>query len=333
MRIQPHMLHKLANDAVRKAVDSDRTLLAAYLQGSLLGESPLIGNTADIDLFFIHNDEVQVAREIIRVSDEVHLDIAHHSHRIYRQPRELRLHPWLGPAIYNCKIMYDPQHFIDFVQASVRGQFTNPQNVLNRVRQQAEHAREMWASLNELDHPPEAEDISLFLRALEHAAQAIAGLSSVNLTERRFMIDLFKWAEAVHKSGLAAGYAGLLGASGLDGEVLRSWIADWRKAYLALPGETRPYRLHPQRLAYYERAIDAILDSSHPSDVLWMLWHTWTDAIRFLPPDSAGHAAWEKAGGQLGLLGEPFSDKVKGLDAYLDQVEELLEDWARENGV
>jgi len=332
MRIQRNMLLKLADDTVSKAVGSDRTLLAAYLQGSLLGESPLIGNTADIDLFFVHNDEVQLAREIVRVSDEVHLDIAHHSHRIYRQPRELRLHPWLGPAIYNCKIMYDPQHFIDFVQASVRGQFTNPQNVISRSRKQAEHAREMWVALNELAHPPEPQDISLYLRALEHAAQAVAGLSGASLTERRFMMDLHKWAESVRKPGLAMGYAGLLGASSLDPSVMRAWMPDWREAYLALSAETRPTRLHPQRLPYYERAIDAIAGSGNPTDALWMLWHTWTDAIRILPPGAPQHAAWEKAGEQLSILGRSFIDKVKGLDAYLDQVEELLEDWARENG-
>src|SRR5512137_2188156 len=174
MRINRNMLLKLANDSVQKYISTDRTAMAAYLQGSLLGDTPLIGNTADIDLFFIHSDEVAFEREIVRMSDEVHLDISHHSHRLYRQPRELRLHPWLGLAIYGCKIMYDPQHFIDFIQASVRGQFNSPQDVIIRVRKQAEHARQMWESLNKMQGSPEPEDILLYLRALEHAAQAIA---------------------------------------------------------------------------------------------------------------------------------------------------------------
>ena len=125
MRINQSMLLKVANDAIAKYVGTDHTLLAVYLQGSLLGDSPLIGNSADIDLFFIHTNEVSIEREIVRISDEVHLDISHHTHSIYRQPRELRVHPWLGPAVYGCKIMYDPQHFMDFVQASVRGQFSS----------------------------------------------------------------------------------------------------------------------------------------------------------------------------------------------------------------
>jgi hypothetical protein len=333
MRIQRNMLLKLADDTVKKAAASDRSLLAVYMQGSLLGESPLIGNTADIDLFFVHNDEVAVEREIVRISDEVHLDIAHHSHRLYRKPRALRIHPWLGPAIYGCKVMYDPQHFIDFVQASVRGQFSSPQNVISRVRQQAEHARQMWESLNKLSQPPTPGDVSLFLRAMEHAAQAMAGLSGANLTERRFLMELPKQAEAVGKPGLAVGFSGLLGAVNLDEEKMKAWLPDWRAAYLALTEPSRPDRLHPQRLAYYERAIEAMLGGSNPSEALWVLWHTWTDAMRALPDDAPQHEAWRKAGEQLGLLGASFVAKVKGLDAYLDQVEDLLDTWGRENGV
>ncbi|HSB66153.1 MAG TPA: hypothetical protein VLD65_06210 [Anaerolineales bacterium] len=332
MRINRNMLLKLANDSVQKYVNNDRTVMAAYLQGSLLGESPLMGNTADIDLFFIHSDEVSIEREIVRVSDEVHLDISHHSHRIYRQPRELRLHPWLGPAVYGCKIMYDPQHFIDFVQASVRGQFTNPQNVIIRVRKQAEHARQIWEALNLLDKLPGSNDISLYLRALEHAAQAIAGLSGPNLTERRFLLELPDRAEAVHKPGLFLGFMGLLGATAVDAGVIRAWLPDWQEAYHAFPASAAPTRLHPHRFVYYASAIDDMLDGSSAQTAIWPLWHTWTLAICSLPDEAPQQIAWQKAGDQLGLSGKAFTNKVKGLDAYLDQIEELLDAWAKEFG-
>ncbi len=332
MRISRSMLLKLAEDSVARYVSGDRTVLAAYLQGSLLGASPLIGNTADIDLFFIHTDEVNVEREIVRLSDEVHLDISHHSHRVYRQPHELRLHPWLGPAIYGCKIFYDPQHFIDFTQASVRGQFNAPPNVISRVRKQAEHAREMWESLNEKTGMPGAEDVDLYLRALEHAAQAVAGLSGQNLTERRFLMDLPGRADAVNKPGLVPGFIGLLGASALGAEEVLSWLADWEKTYFSLPAATAPLRLHPHRFLYYARAIEEMIAGSNPSTAVWPLWHTWTLAIRSLPAEVPPSPAWQSAGRKLGLLGEPFIDKVRGLDAYLDQIEDVLDTWARENG-
>ncbi len=333
MRINRNMLLKIAHDTVDKSVNEDHSIMAIYLQGSLLTDSPLIANTADIDLFFIHSDEVPVEREIIRVSDEVHLDISHHSHRVYRQPRELRVHTWLGPAMYGCKIMYDPQHFIDFIQASVRGQFNNPENVISRVQRQATHAREMWESFNDQPHPPDPHDASIYLHALEHVANAASGLSGQNLTERRFLPELLKRAEAVKKPGLHAGFLGLLGAPNVDAGNMRSWLPEWKRAYLALAGNPAPVRLDPHRLLYYERAIEFMLSSPTPHDGLWPLWHTWTDIICRLPAESLYHSDWHKAGEQLGLLGEAFLEKIEGLDAYLDLVEELLETWAKKNGI
>jgi len=332
MRINHNMLLKVANDAVSKYIDTDRTLLSVYLQGSLLGDSPLIGNTADIDLFFIHTSEVGVEREIVRISDEVHLDISHHTHMLYRQPRELRTHPWLGPAVYGCKIMYDPQHFMDFVQASVRSQFTGVGNVLSRVRRQAEHAREIWESFYAHPHPPDPQDASLYLRALEHAANALAGLNGHNLTERRFLLDLPVRVEAVGKPGLYAGFLGLLGASTVDADTIRSWMPEWQSAYSALPASAAPNRLHPHRWLYYEHAVDAILRSPSAHDALWPIWRTWTHAMCALPVDTRHHSAWQKAGEQLGLLGDGITERLAGLDAYLDMVEELLETWALEKG-
>ena len=333
MRINRSMLLKLANDTVEKSVREDRSIVAIYLQGSLLSDSPLIGNTADIDLFFIHSDDVGVEREIIRVSDEVHLDISHHSHRLYRQPRELRVHPWLGPAIYGCKIMYDPQHFIDFTQASVRGKFKNPENVIHRVQTQAIHAREMWESFNNNPHLTDPQDASVYLRALEHVANAVVGLNGQNLTERRFLPELLKRAETVSKPGLYVGFLGLLGAPTVDAGTLRSWLPEWRNAYTALVGTAAPIRLDPHRLLYYERAMEVMLDSQTPHETIWPLWRTWTHIICALPDGTPHCAAWQKAGEQLGLLGDAFTEKVEGLDAYLDLVEELLEAWARANGV
>ncbi len=333
MRINRNMLLKIANDTVVRYVNEDRSIVAIYLQGSLLTDFPLIANTADIDLFFIHSDEVPLEREIVRVSDEVSLDISHHSHRLYRQPRELRVHPWLGPAMYGCKIMYDPQHFIDFIQASVRGQFNNPENVIGRVQKQVIHAREMWESFNSHPQPPNPSDASVYLRALEHVANAAAGLSGQNLTERRFLPELLRRSEAVQKPGLYAGFLGLLGAPKVDADNLRAWLPEWKRAYIALAGNPAPIRLDSNRLLYYERAIDFMLHNQTPHDALWPLWHTWTSIISGLPAEAPHHSAWQAAGEQLGLLGEAFLEKIEGLDAYLDLVEELLETWAQKNGI
>jgi hypothetical protein len=333
MRINRNMLLKLAQDTVVKAVNTDHSIMAIYLQGSLLTEDPLIGNTADIDLFYIHNEEVTVEREIVRISDEVQLDIAHHSHRLYRQPRELRVHPWLGPAVYGCKIMYDPQHFIDFTQASVRGQFNNPTNVLARTQRQAVHAREIWSEFNEQPRKLGPQEAYLYLRALEHTGNAITGLGGTCLPERRFLITLSQQAEALGKPGLFAGFMGLLGAPAVEASVMQAWLPEWRRAYTSLTEDRAPIQLSASRLLYYERAIQAMLEGAAAQHALWPLWHTWTGAMCANQGDTGLQAAWESAGKVLGLVGEAFLEKIEAFDAYLDLIEELLEKWAKDNGV
>jgi hypothetical protein len=164
-------------------------------------------------------------------------------------------------------------------------------------------------------------------------ANAVSGLSGQNLTERRFLSELFNRAEAVRKPGLYVGFLGLLGAPRVDAGNMHAWLPEWRQAYTALAGNPAPIRLDPHRLLYYERAIDFMLSSQSVHNALWPLWHTWTHIICALPTESSHHSAWQKAGEQLGLLGDAFIEKIEGLDAYLDLVEELLETWARENGV
>jgi hypothetical protein len=67
MRITPAMLNKIARDTVAQRTRQDHSILAIYLAGSLFSGEPLLGGTADIDLFFIHNDIVSPEREIQRL--------------------------------------------------------------------------------------------------------------------------------------------------------------------------------------------------------------------------------------------------------------------------
>ena len=332
MRITPETLHKIARDTVARRTRTDRNLLSIYLHGSLLEDEPLFAGTADIDLVFVHDDGAVVEREIQRLTDEVHLDIAHHERSHYRRARTLRVHSWLGPTISSCRILYDPQHFMDFTQASVRGQFNRPDNVLGRARSQADHARQMWVSLDNLDGEAGIGDVNLYLRAVEHVANAVASLSGPPLTERRFLLRFPARAEAVGHPGLYQGLLGLLGAPRVDVATLRDWLASWKAAYEAIPPEEAPARLHPARCPYYSRAFEKILEGERPHDALWPVLRTWTQAVQLLPEDSESASSWEGSFRQLGLYGDEFRARVAALDAYLDTVEEIMEDWAREKG-
>ncbi len=333
MRVTSETLFKLAKDFVTQRSDEDRTLLGVFLQGSLLQDDPLLGGTTDIDLFLVHSDPPAQEREVVRITDEIHLDIAHHSRSQYRQTRDLRQRAWMGHCIVGGKILYDPQHFLDFTQASVRGQFDRPDHVLERSRTLLEHARQMWLDFQSLpvDGPGPA-DLAKFLHVIEHAANAVAGLSGAPLTDRRLLRHFTARAAAVQRPGLAAGLLGLLGAPQVDVETLRNWLPAWQSDYHALPPAQTPVRLHPYRFLYYLRGIEALLDSPRPSDALWPLLRTWTFLANNLPSDAVKSPGWRQAAEHLGLLGAGFQTRSDALDAFLDTIDELLDTWSREHG-
>jgi len=332
MRITRDALMKVVRDTVAQRTRNDRNLLAVYLHGSLLGEDYLLGGTADIDLFFVHSDEVQSRREILALTDDVHLDIAHFFHRDFRNTRQLRIHPWIGPTLKDSRIQFDPQHFLDFTQASVRGQYDQPDYVVARSRSQVESAREHWLALHALRSIPGARDLHSYLQALEHAANAVASLTGPPLTERRFLLNLPARCEALRRPGLYPGLLGLLGATNVDQDLPRGWLTHWLAAYQALDSKMAPPRLHPARQNYYLKAIEALLSGNQPHAGLWPLLRSWTLAICSLAEPGEHLSNWQAAMEALQLTGKAFAERVAGLDAYLDMIEETLDQWAIANG-
>ncbi len=332
MRITPETLREIAQETVEKRVRADPTILAAYLCGTALGEDFSLGGTLDIDLVFIHIDQVTPEREIIRLTDEVHLDIAHHPQKQYEPPRALRTHPWLGPTVFACKPLFDRRHTLDFIQASVRGMFNSPQTVMGRARPQAEHARQMWFELKDVGEKAGIKETRLYLKALEHAANAVALLSGDPLTERRFLVRFAQRAAAIGRAGLAAGLIGLLGGAEVQRETLQTWLGQWEEAYAALPERPNSVALHPARRAYYGRALTALVNGEEPRAALWPLLNTWLEMARELGEDSEAGKNWKAIAAQLGLSGDGFGERVTAFDAFLDQVEETLEEWAQRNG-
>lgn len=339
MRITRDALMKVVRQTVSRRTRSSRGLMAIYLCGSLLEEDYLLGGTTDIDLVLVHVDQPEQEREIVRLTDDVHLDIAHHLHKDYRNTRKLREHPWLGPTVFHCQVLYDPQHFMDFTQASVRGQFDRTEHVLSRSRSQAEHARQIWFGLSEGDPEDPIEYFWTYLRAVEHAANAVALLSGPPLPERRFLLGFPQRAANVHWEGLYPGLLGLLGGSQVDRETVESWLPLWEAAYTEAGGAGDIPRLHPARFAYYRKGIEALL-LREPPLALWPLLRTWTLAVREL---SSQEGALEEGGRQLESQKKAelmnvlehlqlVDRRVRALDAYLDNVEETIDRWARERG-
>jgi hypothetical protein len=327
------MLHKIAEDTVTQRIKADRSIIAAYMQGTVMEAEFLLGGTADVDLVLVYRDGID-KREIVRLTNEVHLDICHHPRSMYVPARDLRINPWLGNAINDCKMLYDPQHMLDFTQASVRGLFTYPENTLERARPLLEESRQIWLNFYNHLHQPGPQQVGDYLMALERVCNALACLTGPPLTERRFLVNFPARSEAVGNPRLFSGLMGLMGGSDVDSDTIASWLPAWEEAYSSIgePPEI-PDDLHPHRKLYYLRAIEAFLEGDVPQVALWPLLRTWTQSVSNLPTDSPQIAAWTEACEQLSLYGEGFSERVSGLDVFLDTIEELFDVWAQEQGL
>lgn len=338
MRITRETLLKIATETVAQRVQQNRDIITALLVGSLLSDEPLLGGTTDIDLIFVHASQPLLERELVRLNDEVHLDIAHLPQSAFQQPRQLRVDPWLGSAIYaNPLLLHDKQHWFEFTQASVRSQFNRPDYALGRARPFAEQARQTWLKMREepVDRDPHpAGAVSAYLAILAGAANAVAALSGYPLTERRFLVRFPERALASGNEGLAAGLVNLLGDDLAGAEVMRSWLPEWANAFDEAGRQpSASIRLHPFRKLYYERCLETFLSGERPRSALWLLLRTWTRAVHTLPADSVCLAPWQEACRQLQLGAADLAERLIAADAFLDLCEEALDRWAQENGL
>jgi hypothetical protein len=305
--------------------------VAVYLTGSLLKDEPLLGNSTDIDLVFVHPFIPSVRREIIPLTPDVHLDIKYNPRSEYEHPRQLRLHPWLGPEMYDPLRLHDGQHFFDFVQAGVRDKFYDPVNAYGRAQRNLQHARQMWSDL-QLKQDDSPTCMLKYLKSVNHAANAIAVIKDSPLGERRFLAQFPASVEAVGNPALTIDLFGLLGAELADKSELEANLPVWEKDFLqAGKLESLDIRLHPARLMYYRHGFEALLAGEKPMEVLWSLIHTWSLAAEGLPSDE--RSGWADLCHQLGLLEKGLVNRLNRLDAFLDEVEKILENLAISNGL
>jgi hypothetical protein len=329
VRLTRSQLLEAARREVQRRAETNG-LTAAYLIGSVVHDQAVLGGAADIDLVLIHDEPPPVPREIVGLSEEVHLDIAHHDRERYAQPRRLRLDPWLGPAIYDPLPLHDPQHLFEWAQASARGQFLRPDHRLARAQAFLARARRLQSSVD-LDR----RWVSRFARAALAGANAVATLGGQPAAGRRLLPLL---QAATTAAGYVEAYAGLLrllGGETTPSHALSGWVAAWARAYDAGSSLAADPDLQPERRAYYLGAFHAQLESETPLAVLFPLIDTWDRMLETL--ESFGQASehqpsWEAAAAELALTAETAPHRLVELEAYLDAVEDFAEAWSARQG-
>jgi hypothetical protein len=324
MRFTPEILRKHAQLLVEKETKQNRSILAAYLRGSLLYGSPLIGGAGDIDLVFIHNAPPALDRRIVRITPEIHFDIEHHDELLYRTPRELRLDPWLGPTLRDAVPLHDPRHLLDYTQASVRSNYDFPENLQARSKPLLDAARNFWMD-RQVSLPLEiTAEFPAFLSALGDAVNAVAILSGPPLPTRRLAAGFTERAAALGAPGLKIAFQHLLGAVGLPPGTLADWVASWEKAFKILQAESSPLPLMAECQIYYKNALNHDLASSTPGDVLWPLLVTWTKINLALPNRADLQVPWIKALTTLGFAGKDYLIRLEAFDSFLELCETIV---------
>jgi hypothetical protein len=328
VRITQSQLVELARREVERRSEADG-LAAAYLIGSIVHDRALLGGSADVDLVLIHEQE-PLQQQIVALSEDIHLDIAHHHRDQYAQPRRLRLDPWLGPAIYDPLPLHDPSHFFEWAQASARGQFLRADHRLTRAKAFLELARQAQAAID-----VERPWVARYVRAALCGANGIASLAGQPAAGRRVVLLL---DAAVREAGCPEAQAGLLrllGADACSPHELASWASHWGKAYDAGCQLTADPALAPERRAYYLKGFQALLESGEPHAILPLLLDTWDRMLATVESFAQAESqrpAWDQALETLGLTQAASPRRLEELESYLDHLEAFLEGWSALHG-
>ena len=335
MRVTRESLLRIAKETAQEQAYNNTDIVAAYLTGSLLNVDPMLGGTADIDIVFVHKNKPTQSREFVKLTPDFHLDISRRTKDEFKSPRELRGDPWLGYEMYDPILLYEREKFFDFVQASLRAgfDFEQPPLMLQRCNKMLSHGRAIWRDLTDVDEAAVGpQEVKKYMKSLFHALNAVAELSGPPIQERRLLMEFPARAEAAGKPDMVTSAFALLGANHADIEKLKLWFSDWKSAFILASEKTDvDFRIHPVRMNYYEKAIKAMLEGDTPFAAFWPLLHTWTLSAEVLEGDHLQF--WQNAAGELGLLGAGFAERVEGLDHFLDDIEIVFEEIARENGL
>jgi hypothetical protein len=332
LAIERSTLIKIAKDTALQRMAARPTLISAYLTGSVAAGEPLLGGATDIDLILIDMAE-PLNREVVRLTDQVALDIEYRPQRDYEHPKNLRTHPWRGPELAEPLFVHDPRHFFELAQSSARGQFHRPDHVAARARAFVRMARgELHIGLLPGSEPAEPVTLENFCRALLYSANAAISLTGFPGAGRRLLIKLEAAAQKLARADAYDDFLAVFGGPALDSAQAQLLLADWSAAFRAGQSEMDEL-IHPARRTIYERGFTAQIEADRAGEMLWLMLYTGQAAMRNIPTDSPHAASWTTFRERLCLANpEEYRERVAAARSYLEMVDALVEGWAESNG-
>lgn len=332
MVIERETLLKIARDTAKQYLAARRSLVSAYLIGSVAANEPLLGEATDVDLVFIDSDP-PLPRTVVRLSDQIALDVQYRAKSDYAHPKDLRAHPWIGPEMAEPIFISDPTHFFELAQSSARGQFHRADYVAARARGFAAWAREeLHVGLLPGMAPTAPVTLGSLCRSLMYSANAVITLTGFPGAGRRLVMKLEAAAKKLKRADVYDTFLAVSGADIITAVEAKHFLADWSAAYLA--GQAADDELiHPARHTIYERGFRAQLDADRVGDAVWLMLYTWQECLRNLPNDSPSADAWVDWLNRLGIASPAeFTEKVDQARAYAELADAVVEAWAESNG-
>lgn len=331
--IEQATLIKIARDAAQQRMAARPSLVSAYLTGSVAANEPMLGEATDIDLVLIDAAPPPAPREVVRLTDQVALDVHYRARADYANPKTLRVHPWLGPELAEPLFLHDPTHFFELAQASARGQFYRPEFVAARARTFLAWAREaLHIGLLPGAEPEAPVTIGALCQAMLFAANAGISLADFPGAGRRLVIKLGAAASKLRRADLHDEFLALWGGDRLPTDRAERLLAGWQAAYRAGQSGTDEL-IHPARRTIYERGFRALIQADRAAEGLWLMLATWNACMQNVPRDSATAEAWVGFLGELGLAdADAYNARVQQAVDYVTLVDGLVEGWAESNG-
>ena len=329
MHISRDALLKLTKETVEKRFAHDPNVTAVFLTGSLRPEHVVIESAADVDLLVIHNGEIPRDREIIKFSNEYHLDILYETISNYSQPRELRADGWRGWTMWDPQLLHQRGRFFEYTQSIVRAQFDDPQNIIKRARSFESLARDSWMQmqLNSDSVTP-----LKILTTSYNAANALVSLNGAPLPERSLLAEFPARAKKLEVEDLIQTLFTCVSRNA-NTDTIRQWLSAWEIGFKAASASPSDLRLHPARLAYYKLAIENQLNSDMPRASLWPMLFTWALASENGTFNDEQNSSWNSVCSELGISASSCAERMQALDEFLDTLEEIFEQLEAEHGL
>ena len=335
MKITRDKLLRISKSFIQQRAQKDRTIICAYLTGSLLKEFPFINGTTDVDIIIVHTDIPNPWREIVSLADEVSLDIYHYPQSSFANAKTLREDPWLGSSLcFDPEVLYGKGHWFEFILASTEASFFLPEFVIRRSQVFIRDAHRWFSQVKKLSASAyETSYVFSELLCIENAMNSIACLSDKPMTLRHFIQDLETRCEAADNRNIPDVIYGLICGNQDIKNYYPYYSSAW-KYYLEYFSNYSSASFYPEygnsRLFYYLKPVEVLWEGHLPS-ALWIMSYSWVQILcaMKIEQNEPFHSLCE----MMEISQNCQEKRIKSLDILLDMIDDTLDHWAESHGV